>query len=391
MAAASAKTGYAPEVRWMFGWALVLFAWTVGIGILNGLDIVDFDRKFLLTHLHVGTLAWISMSVFAASLVLFDSAPSPSMRLVARAAPFVALLYNIAFLTTTSMARPALGAVMLVVIVVFAVRGFMAARARVLSVPHLGTLAGLATSVIGAVLGVLLGARIADPSMGITAGVQTAHPAVMVVGFLIPAGMAYAEWVLRPESAEERAGIVGWLQIGLPFLGGVAIVAGFLLNVFELVQFSLPLELIGTVIFLVRLAPRAMRTSWTVAGPGWHAVVAMIFLPVNVLLLVALIVRFAPDVEQAPPRLFEAIDHTIFVGVMTSSILGYVMTLSRSARPAWVDQFVFWGVTVGVTGFVAGLLTDQTHMIRTFTPLLGVAILVAVVAHAPALLRGARE
>ncbi len=70
----------------------MLFAWTVGIGILNGLDIVDFDRKFLLTHLHVGTFAWISMSVFAASLGLFGSAPNPSMRLVARAAPFVALL-----------------------------------------------------------------------------------------------------------------------------------------------------------------------------------------------------------------------------------------------------------------------------------------------------------
>ncbi len=240
-------------------------------------------------------------------------------------------------------------------------------------------------------LGVLLGARIADPSMGITAGVQNAHPAMMVVGFLIPAGMAYAEWIVRPASADERAGIVGWLQIGLPFLGGVAIMAGFLLNMFELVQLSLPLELIGTVIFVVRLAPTALRTSWLVTGPGRHAVVAMIFLPVNVLLLVALIVRFAPDVDQPPARLFEAIDHTIFVGVMTSSILGYVMTLTRSGRPAWVDQFVFWGVTVGVTGFAVGLVTDQTHVIRTFTPLLGTAILVAVVAHAPGLLRGARE
>ncbi len=213
----------------------------------------------------------------------------------------------------------------------------------------------------------------------------------MVIGFMIPAGMAYAEWVLRPESADERAGIAGWLQIGLPFLGGVAIVIGFLSNQFALVQLSLPLEIVGTLIFLVRLAPTALRTSWMVAGPGWHAVVAMIFLPINVALLVSLIVRYAPNVEEAPVRLFEAIDHTIFVGVMTSAILGYLMTLSTASRPRWVDALVFWGVTMGVTGFVAGLLTDQTHVIRTFTPMLGVAILTAVVAHAPGLLMRSRR
>lgn len=146
MASASVQSGYEPEVRWMFGWALLLFVWTVGIGILNGLDLVEFERKVLLTHLHVGTLAWLSMAVFAASLVLFSSEASPAMRLVARAAPLVALLYNLAFLTTTSLVRPALGALMLGVILVFAVRGFMQARGWALSVPHLGMLAGLATS-----------------------------------------------------------------------------------------------------------------------------------------------------------------------------------------------------------------------------------------------------
>ena len=43
--------------------AMVVFVWTIGIGILNGTDVVDFDRKVLLSHVHAGTLGWITTSV----------------------------------------------------------------------------------------------------------------------------------------------------------------------------------------------------------------------------------------------------------------------------------------------------------------------------------------
>lgn len=36
------------------------------VGILNGLDLVEFDRKALLTHVHAGTLGWITLGFFAA-------------------------------------------------------------------------------------------------------------------------------------------------------------------------------------------------------------------------------------------------------------------------------------------------------------------------------------
>jgi hypothetical protein len=55
--------------------ALLIFIFTVVIGILNGTDLVDFDgeqgRRTLLTHVHGGTIGWITLSVFAASLWLF--------------------------------------------------------------------------------------------------------------------------------------------------------------------------------------------------------------------------------------------------------------------------------------------------------------------------------
>ena len=51
--------------------AIVIFLYTIAIGILNGTDIVDFDRRRILGHVHGGTLGWLTLAVFAASLWLF--------------------------------------------------------------------------------------------------------------------------------------------------------------------------------------------------------------------------------------------------------------------------------------------------------------------------------
>ena len=54
---------YRGEVQLLLRSALILFTVTVVIGILNGTDLVDFDRKALLAHVHAGTLGWITISV----------------------------------------------------------------------------------------------------------------------------------------------------------------------------------------------------------------------------------------------------------------------------------------------------------------------------------------
>jgi hypothetical protein len=258
------------QVRFMLQTALVLFIYTVVIGILNGVDLVDFERKALVAHLHVGTLSWLTIAVFAASMVVFGSNdPNNGMlRRMAVVAPVVAAAYNIAFLTTTSIVRPILGTVMLLVIVWFAVWGFRQARGVTLSVPHLGLLAGLATSVVGAVLGILLGLIISNPDWGISSRFGDAHPATMVIGFLIPVGMAFAEWTLRPESVLVKATRAGWVQIGAPSLGAVAVTLGILLDAEPLLMISLPLELIGLGVFLWRMFPGMRTRLVAVDGPG---------------------------------------------------------------------------------------------------------------------------
>ena len=59
--ASAQETPYAAELKVLFGTALAVFVVTVGIGLVNGQQVVALGRPVLLTHLHIGTLvdgAW---------------------------------------------------------------------------------------------------------------------------------------------------------------------------------------------------------------------------------------------------------------------------------------------------------------------------------------------
>ena len=374
---------YEPEIRLILQVAMVLFIYTVVIGILNGTDLVTFERKPLLAHLHVGTLGWLTMAVFAGSLWLFGVAGEErnEMRWAARLAPFAALLYNVAFFTTEGMLRPVGGTLMMIAILVFFVWGVARARITQLSVPHLGLLAGLATSVVGALFGVLNGIRIAQTDSSLSERLGEAHPAVMVIGFLVPVGMAFIEWTVRPDSVHERATRAGQLQILFPVLGATALAIGILANAEPMIMLSLPLEVAGLIILLVRTVPTSRTISWVDGGLARHGVTATIFLIVNIALLVYLISKYIDDFEAAPRRMFLALDHSIFVGVLTNAILAMIALTLRTPRARWVDEAVFWGTNLGIAGFLIGLVSDTTPIIRVATPVLGAAILLAVAVH----------
>ena len=370
------------EVRFILQAAMALFVYTVVIGILNGTDLVDFERKPLLAHVHVGTLGWLTMAVFAGSLALFGEGDEDNrlIRYTAWAAPVVVLAYNVAFLTTTGMARPILGTVTLAIILVFFAWAVMRARVVTLSVPHLGVLAGLATSATGAVLGVLLGILLASPDSGISTTVQDAHPATMVVGFLVPVAMAFVEWVARPASVKERATRLGQIQVALPFAGGVILVVALLAEIDPLAGIATLFEIVGLAILIVRLGPALVRVSLS-SGTARFAAFATPFFIVNIGLLTYLIANYIEDFEAAPTRLLLAMDHSIFVGVLTNLLVGWIVSMSGVRRPAWVDSAVFWGLNLGVAGFIVGLIADSSPIIRVATPVLGLALLTAIVVH----------
>jgi hypothetical protein len=373
------------DLRLLFQSAIVIFLVTVIIGILNGVDAVDFSHDALLTHVHAGTLGWITLAVFATTFWLFSEGEALSAREAAQAhqlslaAIGAMALYVLAFATGNGIFRPLAGTLALLVIVGVYAWAVAMARRVTLTVPRLAMLAALTTLLVGAVLGVLLGLKIAGRLDAMPVGTSGAHPASMVIGYLILAGIAIAEWRLRAGEPAVRAGRLGVTQVVLVFLAGLAIMLGLLFEVVPLNILSLPLELAGVGIFLGRLRHRLPRVSWS-AGTDRQFGAAIGFLLLNIVLLTYLIGRYADDTDSIPTWLLFAIDHSMFVGVLTNSLLGLVLvaTAARRSLWPWADQVAFWGVNVGLVGFVVGLILESTALKHTFTPILGLSLLVVM-------------
>ncbi len=367
------------EVKLLLQVALAVFVWTVVIGILNGTDIVEFDRMVLLSHVHAGTLGWITTSVVAASLWLFGAEGSPgeirTARRLAGATVVVLPVFALTFAFTVEEPRAILGGIALLVIVgVFA---WVVSRARHIEVTtvHLGFLAAVATSVVGGVIGLLVATEMATGRDVVADGGSDAHPATMVVGFLIPVGMALAEWGLRGTPGE-RAGRLGAAQMWLPFVGGLLLMIGLLLDIDALPPLATLIELVGVGIFFKRMWPHLRAVAWGERTPGRYAAASAIAIIVNIIFLNYLVAANGGDVDLVGMHQILALDHTMFVGVLTNALFALHL-LATAGRTRWprLDEVVFIGMNAALVVFVVSLLAESTWMMRIATPVLGLCIL----------------
>lgn len=370
------------EVRLLLHAAMVVFVWTVVIGILNGTDIVDFDRKIILSHVHAGTLGWITTSVFAASFWLFGrdagQRDAASARLIARYSVVILPVFALTFAFTYDDPRAVVGT--LALLAILAMFWWLVGRARrvELSTVHLGFVAAVATSVIGGILGVLLATEIATGSDVLPDGGEDAHPATMVVGFLIPVGMALAEWGLRGTESG-RAGRLGVAQMACPFVGGLLLMAGLLLDIDPLPPLATIIELVGVVIFFKRLWQPLRSVSWQEPGPNRYAAASAIAIVANIVFLNYLAGANGGDLDLVPTHQLLAMDHMMFVGVLTNAIFALLLVATaRRSRWPGLDTAVFIAMNVGLLGFFLSLLGEWIGLRQIATPILGIAILVGL-------------
>jgi hypothetical protein len=373
------------EVALLLRLAMVVFVWTVGIGILNGTDLVDFSRKVVLSHVHAGTLGWITTCVFAATLWLFGPAATDgqarSARWLTRAAMVTLPVFAFTFAFTYDDPRAVLGSLALATIVGFFVWTVARARAVELTTVHLGFLAAVATSVVGGVLGVLLATKIATGRDVLPSGGEDAHPATMVVGFLVPVGMALAEWGLSA-GALRPAGRMGRAQIGLPFLGGVLLMVGLLVGSDPLAAMAAVIELAGVVIFVIRLAPAIRQVAWRERRAGRFAAASAIAIVANIVFINYLAAANKGDFDLVADHQLLALDHMMFIGVLTNAIFA-MLHLASPPRGRWAsaDDAIFIGMNAGLVGFVVSLLAESTALEQIATPVMGAAIVAGLVQH----------
>jgi hypothetical protein len=374
-------------VRRMLQVAMVIFAYTIVIGILNGLDIVEFSRQQLLSHLHGGTLGWMTLAILGVTLWLFGDrsgtdAADGSVRPLATLAAVAIAAYVLAFATTAGALRPLAGLATLVALAGFAAFAFRRAGAMDLSVPHWLVLIGLTSSLLGGAFGVFNGLAMAFSWDWAPAVLFEAHPATMEVGFIIPVAMALAEWGVRRGHLETPLTRGGRAQAGLMLLAFLWVLGFTLLGQPEVAGMGIVFAIIGLVVFYVRVGRLLRATSPTTRSAERHAMAGALWLGVTIVYIFVAIQLAGGDFVAIPRERLIAFIHLMGVGATTNALLAFVVHLSRRvSRTSAVDDVVFWGVNVGLAGFAFALTAEMPGLYALFVPVMGLGLLVAIGAH----------
>lgn len=396
-----------------FQYGLFIFTLTALLGLANATQLFGaLDRNTLLTHLHSGTLGWITMGVIGLSIWIFGASGSTVARNVMVSAVATAA-YVLAFWSGNFQARAIFGTIELLVVLYwwwFAVSRGMAEGFGRLDIPKLSVIFGLTTLVIGSTLGVIvqiiLGTGNQLPTDTQLIG---AHASAQTGGYLVLVAAGFIEWQLTGGGRRTTAGLV---QIALLFVSGLLLAFSLLFSVQLGTQMSqtLPaiatlLSLIGAVVVAVRLGRAAIGVSWA-AGAKRYLAVAVLFLVLAKILEAVLVQQFISaqgDFTKIPVGLIHALDHSYFIGLMTNMLFGAILVVSADRPRAWpwADQIIFWGLNIGVAGFVAVLLIAGsgegakpfTHPVSFIAPIMGLAALLGIatlsmrLSNAPAAIR----
>ena len=377
---AVASAGLGGVVRALYLVAMAIFVLTVGIGILNGTDVMDFARNWILTHVHSGTLGWISLSIVATASWFF----STTDRRLATALVILVPAYVVAFAWAEPLPRAIVGSLLLAAIALVFAWAWRAFLSSDRSIAALGIVLGITTFAYGAIIGVILQVQAAASQAWLTGDAIGAHAAAMAFGYLVLVAMGVVEWQLGVTGRRR----LGQVQMVALFAGGLILSVGLLASAGQAAGgLYLLAELVAVVAFVIRVAPGVVRVAWGRVGPARQFAVAAIWIVGALLLLMYLIVLFIGakgDVAAIPMGPLIAADHSVFIGVMTNVLLGLIGTVARSAerRAAWVDHIVFLGVNLGLLVFVVGLITGVAEIKRVGAPVMGLAILLGLAVRA---------
>ncbi|HEY7565490.1 MAG TPA: hypothetical protein VIA81_11255 [Acidimicrobiia bacterium] len=376
--------GLEGQVRTLYRAALLIFVVTIVIGILNGLDVWEPEHNLLLTHVHAGTLGWITLAVVGAALAMFgdraDAEVVASARRVTWVTVVATLVYVAAFIAGTGIYRPIAGTLMLVAIVWALIWVGGRYRASRKTTFQTGIYLAMISLTIGAVLGVLLGLFIANgelPGMSteMAGNLAGAHPPAMLIGYLVLAGVAITDWLL-----DGPAGRLGGLVIWGLFLAGIVANVAFVFNLEPLIQVFSVLEVVAIILYLIRMWPRVRPAAWSGGGGTNFARLSVVGLAVGIALLVYTVQLFVsgvidPEAGVGPLGVLIAFDHSMFIGVMTNALFAAVAASALSAA----SGLVMWGTNLGLVGFLIGLVTDSAVLKRISTPIMGAALLIGIV------------
>ena len=371
-------------VRGLLYAAMAVFLVTIGIGLLNGLDLVDFPRDQLLTHVHTGTLGWITLSLVALSAWFAQGID----RRLGLALGVIVPVYALAFLVAPAI-RSVLGGLLLLAILWLLAWAWGRYRAD-RSMPALAIALGFTTFTYGAIIGIIIQVQLAGGPVIFPSGADVvgAHGSAMVFSYLILVATGLLEWRVLGANRPSRAGLV---QLGFLFLSG-ALVSFTLLYAPGAIEpvggLVMLLNVTAIGIFVVRVLAKAVRTDW-MAGAGRHFAASAAFVPVAMAIFLYVISQFIsnPALAADPTPIagvLVASDHAAFIGVITNLVFGALLQLTMDRRTiwSWADQIAFWGVNGGLVVFLVGLVVNTAILKQAGSGVMGLSLLVGLAAFA---------
>ena len=380
---------YASSIRTTYQAALLVFVVTVVIGILNGTDLVDFGRDVILTHVHAGTLGFLTLSIIATTFWIFsDDGRAPvsasSTRTLSWLAAASIVAYVAAFYTGSLPARAILALPVLATIVWFLWWCWQALSAGPRTLAGVGIVCSIAMLLVGGTIGTLLQIQLATGTQIFPSGgdVVGGHAVAMVFSYLVLFGMVVAEWRLVG-STPGRLPRGGIAQISFLLLAGAVSVVALLFDLQPLLPISIVFEVAAVVTFVVRLGRPILSIPWATPSAARQLGFSAVFIVVDIVLVIVVIATFISvegDINRFPLGLLIASDHATFIGVMANAIFGLLLVAvgTDTSRGRMLAQVTFWGVNIGLVGFLVGLVTEVALLKQIFTPIMGVSILVAI-------------
>jgi len=385
-----------PDVRSAFQYGLAIFTLTALLGLANATQLFGaLDRNTLLTHLHSGTLGWITMGVIGLSIWIFGGADK---NMAVRLSALSTAAYVLAFWSGNFYARATFGVTELLVVYYWwwwvASNGMKEGLGR-LDIPKLSVVFGLTTLAIGSTLGVIVQLILASGgAIPTSPDLVGAHASAQTGGYLVLVAAGFIEWQLTGGGKRSTAGVI---QVALLFVGGLVLSFSLLLaaQLGEQASQALPgiatlLTLVGTIMVAVRNGRAAMAVSWTSGGKR-HLAIAIPWLVAAVVFQALLVQQFIAakgDFTQVSVGLIHSLDHSYFVGLMTNVLFGSILVFlaDRMRTWPWAGSVIFWGLNIGAASFVTVLLTAGSgegkaafsNPVAFTAPIMGLAALLGI-------------
>ena len=381
------------QIRILFMGSAVLFLINIYFGFDNVVTSGVLPRSQALTHLHAGSLGWITLSLIGLAIWIFTGEREVSDRYVGRVRSFTYAAIGIfgAYIASFGIAfsrgggffalMPIFGTLATLVVWVAAIYALKQLRHQpVTTTMHLLVAGGLLVAAVGATMGLLLGLEYAigrflpispnDDRVGVHAGMMDTYV------ILVAAGIVEGLIAFGPAKRWTRGGLLQTL-----FLTTAALLVpfGFLLGlVGQLVPIFGLLLAAGLVTFLIRTGRHALMynpleggtRAWTWFGSLWMVGFVVLFIYAAV--------TFAEDITASPFWFYVVFSHTAFVGVMTNLLLGVYALRTTDTKNvlAWGEPASMWLINLGLLVF---FMLKIAANIRLGAIVMGIGVLLGVV------------